>query len=415
MFADDNRAFLAGQRAEPDHDLAARGADQLLADLGVSFRTLPYYFRIDGATHAALLRATEVLARAQDKLLGHLCATLSPAEMAAMFEFPPEMAVHVDVAGLPSSGLRMLRADVIPTDSGYWFCELNHFSGVGGGEGYHSAALFAELLGRPVGGLSPFRQLAHLYVTECRRAGLTRVVVLDSPQHRKLGFGEHRMLQKYLRLMAPDLELDYLDEQTYPAHWLRPDEARRTLVHRVITFGDTPDDGAFLATLRDRGATVSCMFEAEIKMHRRWFALLCDARYHHLLDAEELTTVQRYVPHTFDLTPETVEAAVADRDRLVFKRSYTYGGKGVLIGDQYSPEELRTLLTADVSAWVCQRRVYTSGLDLPGADGRPVPFYFVLGVYLYGAGASGVLVRGAAGSPVVSVSQGGGVSWAFVE
>ena len=223
------------------------------------------------------------------------------------------------------------------------------------------------------------------------------------------------MLQRYLRLMAPDLEIGYCDELTYPERWLAPDEARRTLVHRLITLDDTADGGAFLAAVRDSGATVSCMFEAELKMHRRWFSLLCDPRYHHLLDDEQLAAIERYVPYTFDLRPDEVESAVADRDRLVFKRSYTYGGKGVLIGDQYSAGELRTLLTADVSAWTCQRRVYTSTLDLPGADGRPVPFHLVLGMFLYGDGPSGLLVRAAAGSPLVNVSQGGGVSWAFVE
>lgn len=415
MFVDDNRSFLADQRAAPEHSTAARGAAQLLADLGVSFRPLPYCFRVDAETHAELLRATEVLVRAQEKLLAHLVATLSAAELVELFDIPPAMAARTDLAGLASSGLRMVRADIIPTDDGYWFCELNHFSGVGAGEAFHSAALFAELLDRPVAGVSPFRQLARLYVAECRRRGLSRVVVLDSPEHRKQGFGEHRMLQRYLHLTAPDLELDYLDELSYPARWLEPAEARRTLVHRVVTFDDTPDEGAFIATLRDRGATVSCLFEAELKMHRRWFSLLCDVRHHHLLDDEERAVVQRYVPHTADLRADDLDAALADRDGLVFKRSYTYGGKGVLLGDQHSAAELRALLGADLSAWVVQRRVRTSVLDLPGPDGAAVPHHWVLGAYLYGDRASGLLVRGSAASPVVNVSQGGGVSWAFVE
>jgi uncharacterized circularly permuted ATP-grasp superfamily protein len=139
------------------------------------------------------------------------------------------------------------------------------------------------------------------------------------------------------------------------------------------------------------------------------------ASYWHLLDAGELATIEQYVPHTYDLRPGTVDAAVADKDRLVFKRSYTYGGKGVLIGDQHSPGQLRALLTADGSAWVAQRRVYTSSLDLRAADGRTMPFYLVLGMFLYGDQASGLLVRATARSPLVNVSQDGGASWAFVE
>lgn len=415
MFAEDNRAFLAGQRDEPEYAMAARGADELLAGLGVRFRSLPYYFRIGEQTHAALLRATHVLVSAQEKLLRHLVATRSAAELYAMFEVPAGMDAYIDWADVAATRPRMLRADIIPTEDGYYFCELNHFSGVGAGEGYHSAHAFAELLGRRAAGVSPFRQLAYQYATECQRAGLTRVVILDTRMHRAQGFGEQLMLQRYLRLMAPDIEIRYHDEQTYPAGWLAPGEAKRTLVHRIVTYDDTPDEGAFLARLRDGGATVSCMFEAELKMHRRWLSLLCEPGYRHLLDDEECATIDRYVPLTYDVHPDTLDAAIADKDRLVFKRSYTYGGKGVLIGDEYPPEQLRALLTADGSAWVAQRRVYTSSLDLPVTGGRTEPFYFVLGVFVYGDNASGLLVRAAARSSVVNVSQGGGVSWAFVE
>jgi hypothetical protein len=405
MFAAGNRAFLAQQRENLDYAIAARAANQLL----------PYYFRIDAPTHAALSQATRLLVSAQDKLLRHLVATRSGEDLGAMFEVPAGMAEHIDWPALATSGMCMLRADIIPTDSGYYFCELNHFSGVGAGEGYHSAHAFAELLGRPVAGVSPFRQLAYLYMTECRRAGLTRVVILDTTQHRALGFGEQLMTQRYLRLMAPDIETCYHDERTYPEDWLRPDEAKQTLIHRIMTYDEIPEDGAFLVALRDSGATVSCMFEAELKMHRKWFALLCDPRHQHLLDEHERAAIKQYVPYTFDVHPGNIDAAVADKDRLVFKRSYTYGGKGVLIGDEHSPDQLRTLLTRDVSAWVAQRRMYTSSLDLPAADGQMVPFFFVLGMFMYGDNTSGLLVRAAARSSVVNVSQGGGASWAFVE
>ncbi len=418
VFAEDNRAFLAEQydaRRSPEHVLAARAADQLLRDAGMKVPMLPCHFRIAPAEHAALERATRLLADAQDKVLAHLCATLTADELVTMFDVPAEMAAHVDWQALPSSGLRMLRADIIPTADGYWFCELNHFSGVGGGEAYHAAHLHAEILGRPVTGISPFRQLALQYVTECRRAGLTRIVVLDTPGHRAQGYGQHLMLQRYLRLLAPDIELAYHDELTYPAEWLEPGEAGRTLVHRLVTFDDTTDNGAFLARLRACGAVLSCMFEAELKMHRRWFALLCDPAHHHLFTAEERAAVEQYVPHTTVVGPGDVDAMVADKDRLVFKRSYLYGGRGVLAGDQHTAEELRDLLTRDADAtWYAQRRVYASTVDLPGEEGTSEPYHLVLGMYLYGERASGVVVRGAVDSPVVNGSRSAGMSWAFV-
>lgn len=415
MFTDHNRSFLAGQQDQPDHAMAARGADQLLDDLGIAYRTLPNYFRVDAVTYAALACATRILVDAQEKLVRHVCATRTPDELQAMFTVPPAMAAAMDWPTVASRGLRMLRADIVPTDSGYWFCELNHFSGVGATEGYYSAHAFADLLGRSVAGVSPIRQQAYLYMTECRRGGYTRLVILDSTKHRPYGFSEHWLLQRLFRLMAPDIDIHYHDEQTYPTEWLAPAQARRTLIHRLVTFDDTDDEGAFLVAVRDSGATFSCFFEGELKMHRRWFSMLCDPEYQALLTAQEREVVEQYVPHSFDLSPATLGAALAGKDQLVFKRSYTYGGKDVLIGDRYPAEELRGLLSGDVSGWSCQQRLHTSSLELPDTDGEASRYYFVLGMYLYGEGTSGLLVRGAAGSPVVNLSQGGGVSWAFVE
>jgi uncharacterized circularly permuted ATP-grasp superfamily protein len=155
------------------------------------------------------------------------------------------------------------------------------------------------------------------------------------------------------------------------------------------------------------------MFEAELKMHRLWFALLCDPVYRHLFTADESAAVERYVPHTAVVTPDDLDAVLADKDRLVFKRSYSYGGKGVLLGDQYAPGQLRDLLTRDATAWIAQRRVPASPLDLPQTDGSTTPVHLVLGLFLYGDEAAGLLVRGTVDSAVVNLGRGGGMSWAF--
>jgi len=224
------------------------------------------------------------------------------------------------------------------------------------------------------------------------------------------------MLQDYLRLIAPDLEVSYQDDLTYPADWLAPAEARRTLIHRLVTLDETPDGGAFLVRLRQLGATLSCGFEAELKMHRIWFSLLHDSDHRHLFDERERAVIDRYVPYTFQLSERNLAATLADKDRYIFKTSYSYGGKGVLLGSEHSPDELAEALSAPgIQAWTGQQAVPTASLELPTPDGGTAPFYFVLGMYGYGDNYNGLLVRGALGSPVVNVSRGGGVSWAFVD
>lgn len=416
MFTDANQALLAEQFSDADYPLATGAADRFLADLGVTFHALPYYYRVDRATHRELTEATATLVCAQQKLFAAVCANRSPDQLAELLQLPPAMAGLIDWSALASSRFRMLRADIIPTPQGYYFCEINHFSAVGGGEGYHSGRVIAELLGRSVPGVSPFRDLAYHYITECRRSGLVRIVILDSAEHRKQGFGEHRMLQNYLRLMAPEIEVSYQDDLSYPASWLEPAEAGRTLIHRLVTLDDTTDNGAFLIRLQQLGATLSCGFEAELKMHRIWFSLLHDPEHRQLFDDRELAVIDRYVPYTFQLDPDKLASTLADKDQYIFKTSYSYGGKGILLGSEHSTEELRdALLVPGIQAWTGQRVVPTASLELPTPDGGTARFYYVLGMFGYGENYSGLLIRSALGSPVVNVSRGGGVSWAFVD
>ncbi|WP_406280773.1 hypothetical protein [Embleya sp. NBC_00896] len=417
MFADENRAFLTRLFAEHSPDdlaLARRGSDRHLRDLGFLYPTLPCHFRLDRATHDELLSATARLVSAHQKVMEHVCSSLSPGELAETFRIPEAMASHIDWKRM-SAGMALARADIIPTDSGYAFCELNTFSGVGGGECHHSAKLHAELLGHPVAGASPFLDLARHYLSQCTRLGLERLVILDSVRHAGRGYGRDQPLVDFLRAMAPDLDVVYCDETSYRPEWLRAPHARKTLVHRLITFADTDDDGAFLKAVDDSGATVSCMFEAELGMHRKWFSLLCDPGLHHLLDAAESETVRRYVPETFDLGPDNLDDVLAARTEYVFKHSYTYGGDGVLIGAEHPEQALRDRFLADgADTWTCQRMVRASTLDLPVGDGSQAAFSFVLGVYAYGDRTNGALVRGSADSKVVNASRGA-ISWAFAD
>lgn len=411
-FAAHNIEFLAEQHGSPHHEAAARGADLVLDGLGVTYRMLPYAFRVDARELADLERATVLLADAQDTVLRRLVGQHSPDELTAMFGVPAAMAAQLDWPTVAERGMRALRADIIPTDTGYAFCEVNHFCAVGAGDAFYSAFAYTDLLGRTMSGVSPMRQQAVQYAAAMRDTGWTRFVILDSTKHQGQGFGEHLMLQRYLGWLLPEAEIFYCDETTFPPQWLEPGEASRTLVHRLTVFEDTDDEGAFLVRLRDSGVTFSCMFEAELRMHRRWFSLLCDPEWQRLLRDEEVEAIRRYVPHTFDLTPQQLDAVVADKDGLVFKRSWSYGGKDVLVGAEQDAGYLRKLLAADPAGWNCQQRVHAQTLDLIGLGGEVNRHHFVLGMFLYGDGPSGLLVRGA-GSAVVNVSRGGGVSWAF--
>ncbi|MFF1921992.1 hypothetical protein ACFVW8_15635 [Streptomyces sp. NPDC058221] len=124
-------------------------------------------------------------------------------------------------------------------------------------------------------------------------------------------------------------------------------------------------------------------------------ALLFDEAYAHLLDDEERSLIERHVPGTFRLSEETLERAVAARERLLCKPTAAYGGKDMTYGFSLDDDAWRSLLTEylrePAERYVLQYRVPPALVDLPGAS--PSAREVVLAPLVFGGRFAGTFLR----------------------
>ncbi|WP_158623389.1 hypothetical protein [Corallococcus sp. CA053C] len=383
-------------------------------------RQLAHPLLFDAAEFAELGRACSALLSAQLKIIQHLLATRSKESVLDLFRMPKRLAAFIHWDNLKHGDATVGRMDIVPTRDGYSFCEFNIFPGVGGGEAYEGANAYLEALGYPQAGLtgSALRDLAGLYAAECRKRDLRRVVILDSTAHGQLGYPRQELLKRYLEAANPGLTVELLDEARYPKAWLSRGEGEKTLVHRMFTHEEVTDDFAFVEKLWDSGAVLTNGFEPELRMSKRFLALLWEPGFQALFGAEEVAAIRKYLPHAFSLSEDTLTAALRDKGELVFKwdGGASYGGSGVLMGVDWPADVLeQKLREAGLDRWICQRGVEAETVALRAVeDATPVEYRLVLGLYSYGGKPNGFLVRGSRTSKVVNISSGGKLGWAFV-
>jgi hypothetical protein len=421
-----NEEFLAalGEHRGAAAEIAAHDrAMALLRELGapvLAERLVAHPVLFDQTEFEALGRAVGALLRAQVKILEHLRATRSGEAVLELFAMPRRLLPFMRWENLARPEETVARLDIVPSRTGYHVCELNVFPGVGGGEAHCCGELYFQALGYPEAGLPPCPLQAHaeLYAAQARARGLARVVILESVKHAGLGYPRQEVLQRHLRAAHPGLTVEIHDEASYPAAWLTRAEGERTLVHRMFTYEEVTDDFAFLEKLWQSGASLAG-FESDLRMSKRFLALLWDPAYQALLDAEERAAIERYLPHGFELTEERLASALRDRGDLVFKwdAAASYGGTGVLVGVEHSAEELEQRLRASgVGHWICQRAVEAETLPLGDAGDAPlIESRIILGLFSYGGTPRGLLLRGGRASRVVNASTPNGrMGWAFV-
>lgn len=421
-FATYNRPWLDEMRAQKARILESGALDKLrslLAEQGAhKDPLLPIPLTFDRATFDALANAGLLVMSAQTKILRDLMKQCSHSEMLRRFDMPEVMAAAVDWDELVAGDYTICRFDVVPSDDGYYFCELNPDSSVGGPEIADCLQVFCNAMGWPLVDDMPSPQ--HASVGLLRRVaaskGLKRIVLCDWSSNRGSGHLGFDLLRQHLVRALPELEIHLVYENEYPAAWLEPQEGARTLVHRGFMYQDINDDGAFVVRLRESGATVINAFETEIRMNKGWLAMFCDPQYHALLTPAEIEAIATYVPYTVAISNENLDDLLGRKAELVFKLGAGYGGDGVWMGGEHSAEYLRELIQArGLSRWIAQKVITFSGVAIPfNAEFEFIPHNVVLGLYLIDGKASGLMVRASSSSKVVNVQSGvGGYAWAI--
>ncbi len=188
------------------------------------------------------------------------------------------------------------------------------------------------------------------------------------------------------------------------------------LIHRMGL------DNPIVRALKDQNVAMSNAFSAKLMAKKGSFAFVSDERNAHLFTEVELATIEAHIPWTRRVSErktlfhgreiDLVPFIFANAQNLVLKPNDEYGGKGVIIGWEASPEVwTETLQNALTHPYVVQERVEAAYEDFPAiVDGKldfsrrlvdADPFIF------YGKTVSGCLTR-LSSVALLNVTAGGG-------
>lgn len=420
-FANFNRSWIStliGRKDEILKDGTIEKVQDYIEDQGAHLvEMLPIPLIFDQGDYEKLAEAGRLLLSAQKKIIRHLCGTMSKEGVLRMFQAPESLVPFIDWDELVNGRHVIARFDVVPSNQGYSFCEINSDSSIFGSEVFDCFKIYSEASALPFADEdhSPLAKIAEFLKAVVEEKGLERIVICDLKKYKDMGYFSFDTMRRYLDKAMPGIPVHVVDETNYPEELLDPRMGKKTLVYRVFVFSDMDGHAGFFEQVCRSEATIINTFESEIRMNRRWFALVHDERYAGLLDAREIAAIREYVPPTFMLSEDNVERAIAERKDLVFKRSYTYGGIGVVMGEASSSDDLRRVLNEKgVDKWAAQELVRYEGMDIPlDVEFKPVSNQLVFGIYLVNDESAGVLVRASNVSKVVNVSSGKAkIAWA---
>ncbi|AOJ84363.1 hypothetical protein WS86_27855 [Burkholderia savannae] len=411
-------AFIRNKRKIIENG-ATRQVRTLLDDIGAAaFRLLPHPLLFPAEDFDMLARIARDLLSAQNKIARHLCRHRSRADILQQFSLSDALMPYVDWEELEAGSRRVTRVDILPLPDGYAVCELNFSAAVGGAELFDCYRRFMQAAGWPAVALdgSPYTNLRSLYEDSIASLGINRVVLLDWSSHAARGYASPELARRYLAGMASDIPIEVHTELTYPSKWLGDGNGNGILIHRNFVYDDMTVNIDKFHAIHRSGAKFSNGLEAELLMNKTWLALLCDERFHTLLDDDEIAAIRNYIPHTFRLDESTLADTLARKDEWVFKLNVSYGGVDVMIGRDHSAGALANRLRKKgVANWICQAFREVATIRHPfdetfvAAEHKPV-----LGMYLHRDKASGMVLRSNRFSSVVNTGSGAGVHWAAV-
>ena len=222
---------------------------------------------------------------------------------------------------------------------------------------------------------------------------------------------------------------------TFEKGVLRCGERAVDVVYRRVLINDIlarpAECAALLQAYEKRAVCVANTFRCKLAHKKAFFAVLTDDRNHDLFSAGERGVIAAHVPWTrVVLDDETVkngkqrsllQLAEEERETLVLKPNDEYGGTGVTLGWEATPDEWRTALNAALAnpaaTWVVQERIPVRREVFPMFDrAGEVTMQDMLvdfAPYLFRGRMAGYLTR-LSSTGLANVTSGGGQVPAFV-
>lgn len=235
---------------------------------------------------------------------------------------------------------------------------------------------------------------------------------------------EFRILQQYFVAEGyPTVIADPRDLRYDGSHLLAGDFRIDILYKRVITheFLEQCGDTHPLARAYAEGhVCIANSFRTKIAHKKAGFAILSDPRYAHLFTPEEIAVFQRHIPWTRRVERGQTTFSGAERDlvgliqqerqRFVLKPNDDYGGHGVFMGWETSPDEWQAKLTLALDRdYVVQERAALTRVPIPtfGDRVRIEEMFVDFNPFLFHNEVEGALIR-LSTSSLLNVTSGGG-------
>lgn len=239
-------------------------------------------------------------------------------------------------------------------------------------------------------------------------------------------YSEFVLFEEYFRSQGLECAIVDPREVDYRDGCLRAGDYRITLIYKRVLINELVERGGLdqpvVRAVRDGAVCMVNPFRCKILHKKASLAVLSDERNAGIFTPEEREAIDAHIPWTrrvedrrtryrgesIDLLPFIAE----HREQLVLKANDEYGGKGVVLGWETTPEEWeRVLRTAQTEPFVVQERVSLTSEPYPSlvegtlrigdrmVDTNPFVFY---GDYM-----SGCLTR-LSTQALLNVTAGGG-------
>jgi hypothetical protein len=196
---------------------------------------------------------------------------------------------------------------------------------------------------------------------------------------------------------------------------------RRVLVNELLEAGGMSHP--LIRAYRDGAVCVANSFRTKAVNKKASFAILSDPEYRGMFTEEERRTIDAHVPWTraiadsiVDFHGERVELLALlgrEPERFVLKPNDDYGGAGVVLGWEATPDVWnRTLEAARTEVMIAQERLSPRTTRMPAFRHGAIEWeevYFDLCPFVFGGRAEGAIVR-LSSSGITNVSAGACVS-----
>jgi uncharacterized circularly permuted ATP-grasp superfamily protein len=210
------------------------------------------------------------------------------------------------------------------------------------------------------------------------------------------------------KLYANDMQIDIL--------------YRRVLVNELLDHKD--ECKAMLDAVRDRAVCMVNTFRVKLLHKKMLFAVLWSPGMQSFFNDAQKALIRQHVPWTWRVADtkasfegkdvDLLALARSEQQRMVLKPNDEYGGKGVIIGWEQTPEQWETALKAALDyPHVIQERVPVGRADFPDLDKNVAPRIVDLDPFILGGEVTGFLTR-LSDTSLCNVTSGGGQVPTFI-